>query len=354
MMCFFNRFFVLAYLLFTVCCVGKNDSKTVETPNDTIIENALDSIPGMIKYTSGIRCILHDSKGNYWFGSDREGVCKFNGKTFTYFTEAEGLAAKQVIDIVEDEYGTIWIAATGGLYSYDGKRLRAIDIHNDAYATWQLTPTDLWFANGFDILRVDKNKLYNLENKLPLMHGQNKRDLGATGFSKGADGSIWIGCYDGVIGYNGKSFTFINDSTQQYDGKQNYMHVRSILADSKNRVWVGNNSIGVLLKEGDSIVNFSEQMGLRKGAIFNTKSPPGTLMHVFAIREDKQGNIWFGDRDTGVWRYDGKEIKKIPVNASLDGLHVWDIYEDRYGTILIGMGAGGVYKFNGQSFDRIL
>jgi hypothetical protein len=26
----------------------------------------------------------------------------------------------------------------------------------------------------------------------------------------------------------------------------------------------------------------------------------------FAIEEDKEGNIWFGDRDTGAWKYDGK------------------------------------------------
>jgi hypothetical protein len=28
----------------------------------------------------------------------------------------------------------------------------------------------------------------------------------------------------------------------------------------------------------------------------------------FAIEEDSEGNIWFGDRDTGAWRYDGKTV----------------------------------------------
>lgn len=322
-------------------------------PTAEINTSGLDSIPGLLKYTSGIRCILQDSKGNYWFGSDQEGAVKFNGKAFTYFTEANGFDAKQVIAISEDEYGTIWLSTSSGLYRYDGKAIKAMEYENDSYDMWQLTTTDLWFANEVDILRVDKNKLYTLKNPLPLKKAQHERDFGATGFSKAPNGNIWIACYGGVVGFDGKSFTFINDSTMHYDGKNKYLHVRSILADSKNRIWIGNNGIGVLLKEGDTVANFSEKMNLVKGAS-SIESPQGTLMHVFAIREDKQGNIWFGDRDTGVWKYDGKEIKNIPINGTLYSMHVWDIYEDKQGNILIAMAAGGVYKFNGQSFDSIM
>lgn len=66
------------------------------------------------------------------------------------------------------------------------------------------------------------------------------------------------------------------------------------------RIWIGNNGIGVLLKEGETTINFSEKNNLihptstRRG----NKSKPGTLENVFAIEEDSEGNIWFGDRDT--------------------------------------------------------
>lgn len=345
-------FFLLTTSLFSISC-EENKGGSISASHN-IVENALDSVHDTLQYTSGIRCIFLDSKGNYWFGSDNEGACKFNGKVFTYFTEKEGFDAKQVIAIKEDEFGIIWLSTSNGLYSYNGKTIKAVDNITRTYDTWQVTPTDLWFADGKDIVRIDKNKLYTLKNQLPLGKGQNERDLGATGFSKGANGSIWIACYNGVVGFDGKAFTFINDSTMHYDGKKKYIHVRSILADSKNRVWIGNNGVGVLLKEGNTVLNFSEKMNLVKGTAFSMQSPEGTLMHVFAIREDKLGNIWFGDRDTGVWKYDGKEIKNIPINAPLYSLHVWDIYEDKYGNLLIAMAAGGVYKYNAQSFDRIL
>lgn len=49
-----------------------------------------------------VRSILEDSKGNYWFGSWNEGVCRFDGKSLTYFTVEDGLGDNQVRSIHED------------------------------------------------------------------------------------------------------------------------------------------------------------------------------------------------------------------------------------------------------------
>lgn len=82
------------------------------------------------------------------------------------------------------------------------------------------------------------------------------------------------------------------------------------------------------------------------------KSEPGTLEHVFAITEDHNGNIWFGDRDTGIWRYDGQGMTNYTVDPSLSSQMPWSIYEDRDKSLLIAMAFGGVYQFNGTSFER--
>ncbi len=75
-------------------------------------------------------------------------------------------------------------------------------------------------------------------------------------------------------------------------------------------------------------------------------------MHVFAIKEDSKGNIWFGDRDTGAWRYDGKEIKNFIVDSKLNSQHIWNIYEDKKGNLLFVMADNSVYKFNGDGFSK--
>jgi ligand-binding sensor domain-containing protein len=130
--------------------------------------------------------------------------------------------------------------------------------------------------------------------------------------------------------------------------------IRSILQDSKGNLWIGNNGIGVLLKNGNSVINFSMEKGLTNVLSFGTGSlsPAGTLEHVFVIKEDKNGNIWFGDRDTGAWKYDGDSVINYTIDEKLKTQMIWNIYEDNNGNLLFAMGDGGVYNFNGSSFER--
>jgi ligand-binding sensor domain-containing protein len=305
-----------------------------------------------LRYTSGIRCILQDSKGNYWFGSHQEGACRFDGKTFTYFNTENGLSGNQVISIKEDEHGTIWFGTNKGVCNYrDNKINGVVQIESQ----WAITATDLWFGAGYkvDFVRIENQVVYRLKNPLEPAGKARLDNFGATGFSKGKKGNIWIAYYSGVLGYDGQKFTHVTDSTLGYDGQSMYLHIRSVLEDSKGRLWIGNNGIGVLLKEGDSIVNFTQKLNLGSGSVFKLPSSAGTLLHVFAMKEDKYGNIWFGDRDTGAWRYDGKTMKNFTINASLNSRHIWDIYEDKHGNLLFAMADKGVYKFNGKTFDRV-
>src|SRR5688572_26524594 len=63
-----------------------------------------------------------DRKGNIWFGTNGDGVCRYDGKTLAYFNEAEGFGATGVRDIIEDENGDLWFATTGGgVTRFDGK-----------------------------------------------------------------------------------------------------------------------------------------------------------------------------------------------------------------------------------------
>ena len=68
---------------------------------------------------------------------------------------------------------------------------------------------------------------------------------------------------------------------------------------------------------------------------------------------DADGNIWFGDRDIGAWKYDGKTITNYVINKKLKSQMIWDIYEDQNKILLVAMANGGVYQFNGESFDKM-
>ena len=79
----------------------------------------------------------------------------------------------------------------------------------------------------------------------------------------------------------------------------------------------------------------------------------GTLEHVFAIAEDDAGNIWFGDRDTGAWKYDGQSMTNYGIADGLPTLSIWDIHKDRHGTILVALDNGVVCRFLNGAFEPV-
>lgn len=350
-----NKKFKLIYLIFILTlnfsCVEKK-STDKETNNQELVTI---SKTDTLKFTSEIRAIFQDSKGNYWLGSHNEGVSFYNGKSFKYFTTKEGLADNQIRSIQEEQNEKIWIETAKGVSVYDkGTLTNYFTNTNEPKYEWHKTNGDLWFCAGEEdgINRFDGINMNYLIFPTP-QNINPDNSYGVTDISKDKNGKIWIATYAALFNFDGKLVNFFD--AEKLNLKSNeLLHIRSVLADSKGRIWIGNNGIGVLLMEGNSIINFSEKYHLihptstRRG----DKSKPGTLEHVFAIEEDAEGNIWFGDRDTGVWKYDGRTFTNYSISDQLSNQMIGTIYKDNKNNLLFGMAHGNIFKFNGQAFEK--
>jgi ligand-binding sensor domain-containing protein len=344
--------YLILILTLSFSCFEKKSSQTETSKSEVVNPSKTDTL----KFTSRIRAIFQDSKGNYWFGSHQEGVCRFDGKSFEYFTTNEGLADNQVRSIQEDNFGNIWFGTSNGVSSYDGKKItnHAQVGKTGSESEWEKTDNDLWFnaGNNSGVYRYDGQKLEYL--KFPLPKNKNLNDsYGVTAISKGQDGKVWIATYAALFYFDGKAINVFEKSKLALSNSE-VLHIRSILADSQGRIWIGNNGIGVLLNNGETTINFSAKMDLvaANSSKDGSPSPAGTLEHVFVIEEDSQGNIWFGDRDTGAWKFDGKTMTNYTIDAQLSTQMVWDIYEDNNKNLLFAMENGSVYQFNGKSFEK--
>jgi len=65
--------------------------------------------------------ILEDKRGNLWFGTDGGGISKYDGVSFTHYSQKEGLSGNVVSSMAEDRNGNIWIGTSEGLNKFDGK-----------------------------------------------------------------------------------------------------------------------------------------------------------------------------------------------------------------------------------------
>src|SRR4030042_4595431 len=71
---------------------------------------------------STVYCIIQDSRGCIWMGTDGGGLSRFDGTRFETFTKADGLSDNVVRSLYEDSNGNIWIGTFSGLTIYDGKK----------------------------------------------------------------------------------------------------------------------------------------------------------------------------------------------------------------------------------------
>lgn len=138
-------------------------------------------------------------------------------------------------------------------------------------------------------------------------------------------GYIWLASNEGIIRYDGKSFTNIT-------GELNSGRFLALLEDRKGNFWFGTYSSGVYYYDGRSLQHFTAKEGLVSDQV-NT------------IYEDKAGNIWFG-ANGGVSHYDGQSFRNFKTEAELD---VMTIIEDKTGRFWLGT-RGNTFVYDGKTF----
>lgn len=314
----------------------------------------------LLKYTTGVRSFLEDSKGNIWFGSDKEGVCLLKNGKFEYFTTESGLSHNQVRNIYEDKNGGIWFECGKGLSIYDGQKMYVYTERNyDSTTQWKLGDKDIWFKgdeiegykkleNSPGVYQYDGKKLsFRRFPVTPKSEDELRFHYAiSTPFIKGKNGTIWFGAYKALIGYDGTDFKILNDEYLGLTKEKRGLHIRGFLEDRKGNLWMANNGSGVLVYDGNEAINFTAKHKLTKE---DTKG--NSLERAYSIGEDAEGNIWIGTVESGVWRYDGNAVKNFTEKDGLGGTFISAIYKSKQGALWFG--GNGVYRFNGKSFERI-
>jgi ligand-binding sensor domain-containing protein len=199
-------------------------------------------------------------------------------------------------------------------------------------------------------------------------------------------GNIWLASNEGIIRYDGKSFTNITGSLFPD-------RFFSVLEDRKGNFWFGNYGSGVYYYDGKSLQHFTTREGLisnwiihihedKNGNIWfganggisrydgksfrnyivkedtviekktGNSSPnvTGSSSAAFPIIQDKLGRLWFGT-NANTFIYDGRTFKVFRDNEGNRFKNVWSIIEDKKGNIWLG-GDGGLWRYDGRAFTH--
>lgn len=187
----------------------------IQLPHTSPIKNEFNQ-----RFHYDIYASCKDTRGRAWLGTCSAGLCKYDGKNYTWSDNKE--LGAPIRDIYEDSKGVVWVGNNGdGLFRYNGTEFinfsREMNVHNpnfDKYPVgkpgfmsriWKITEdpqNNLWIAtidNGIWKYNGEKLINYTTENGLPI------DSIWTIVFDQ--KGNLWVGTAGaGVYTFDGEKF----------------------------------------------------------------------------------------------------------------------------------------------------
>ncbi len=296
----------------------------------------------------------------YWFGSDGQGVYRYDGKELVRFTTVQGLSSDRVRGIQEDRSGNIFVCSEpGGVSRFDGRKFSSLTALDSSKSEWNLGPDDLWFPGGQDsgvVYRWDGASLHRLAfpkteageahiAAVPRSKYPNAKysPYDVYTISKDSKGHLWFGTSVlGACRYDGTTFAWVGH------GENGSFGVRSIVEDKDGKFWLSN-CVSRFAADPNAATNPGATRYRRETGVAADANPYSVFMSTV---RDKDGVLWMATLGAGVFRYDGATWTHYPVTSEGKPIRTYSIYQDRQGVLWVGTQEHGVYRFNGTAFEE--
>lgn len=347
-----NTILWLSILAIFTSCNEKNQKSALDKTQQSAVTMLSDTLPSGIG--KNLDCIFQDKKGNYWIGSNGEGVYRYDGKNWTHFTEKDGLCSNFVYTIQEDINGQLWFTTRDGFCSYNAIIFTNYTdiIKNAPYKTLKYTKGGLFFGHLNGVCFYDGRSFGNFvihkdDYKPSPSNMARPYSIYSTLIDNASN--VWFGTQsEGVCRYDGKSFSYLTDKNLAGPA------VRTMFQDRHGNLWFGNNGGGLFCYDGKTLRNITEEKGLGNAEFLkgNFNNKLGSLARVWAINEDREGQLWVGTIDAGVWKFDGTNWTNYTTKDGLQGNAIWAIGKDLSGELWFITNGEAICKFNGKNFSK--
>lgn len=284
-------------------CNGQTQPKPIS--NDIALYQTASLEMKELEIKENSNCVYEDLKGNKWFGSNGNGLTKFDGTNYSYYNTEQGLSGNFIRDIEQDRGGNLWISTNRGVNFYNG----------------------MFFINFSDKIP--------LKGKETFCTYKDKND------------NICIGAYAGYYKYSGKEFSYLKLPMLDTSLNEQAYTVRSVFEDDLGNLWLGTQAAGVFKYDGKEYKQYLSN-GLNRGT--NT-----------SITQDAEGLIWIGNNVTGIVNYDGASFSNYTIKGMViknnkeveESINVSSMLADEHGNIWVGSQNLGLWKINSKINKRI-
>lgn len=282
--------------------------------------------------------LLEDQFGFLWVASER-GLFKINTQdnTVEYLGIEHGLPTAEITSLHVDKEGSLWITTSksGLIRLKDTGIVTLTEQHGLSMNNINIAVNDggnkLWVgsdAGDIDLITSNEIHHYTLNNPI--------KNVGIRDILIDSKNNLWIGSYNGVIkksGNNEKVFTTQNGLPAQ--------DIRRILEDKFGRIWIATRSGGAIQLEHDKVKKvFNRQNGLASN-------------YILAIEQDEDGTIYLGTNGGGLAKiYPSGEIQTFHLRGDDSGTLIFNIHINTKNEIYC-ISNTGVFYFDGKTFTQL-
>ena len=308
--------------------------------------------------------IFQDSRGMLWFGSDQNGVSRFDGNTFEPYagslnTLDEALSAKVKLgallgrtqQIAEDKWGHIWFLTRmpsereGRVSRFDGTSISLIGKGNSLIVD-QLG--DVWVGENQRLTKYVTDAERPPQAQPNEIVGEDllrSTDLTINVIFESKDGTLWLGGSEGEKEQTGVILSFrespwarqplTDDASGQTDAQTPRMSVgagfvrydtsnlravgaiEAIAEDADGNLWFGGYNL-LLRFDGKHFEQILPLPWAYRGSKGSISLELSAARKLTKIRSDKKGRIWFSDEYTTRWWEGTRLHTRANLSGSLD------------------------------------
>jgi PAS domain S-box-containing protein len=276
--------------------------------------------------SSRITSLLGGRDGSLWIGTGA-GLARWRNGNLTNYGDAAG----SIMAILEDRAGTIWIAranlsdTNGPLCKVTDARVRCYGRDDGLAIPYAVTLAsdslgNIWLAGG---LMVSRWQTSSAETYVSA--GLNPAEIfnGVLALASTPDGSLWVGLVHAGKGgglrqlVQGAWKPFV---TPEFDGSA--LEVTRLLVDRDGSLWVGTLNRGVYRIQGHKVEHLRSSDGLSGDA-------------VAGLFQDREGNIWIATA-RGIDNFHDLRVASFSTRQGLSADQVNSVVASRDGTLWIG------------------
>ncbi len=232
-------------------------------------------------------------------------IAQTSERQFKNITVEDGLPNPSVLSIIQDDQGFMWLGTLSGIVRYDGYRMQT---YRPAVGDPDTLP-----ARNPPVLYNDPN------------------------------GRLWVGYSGGpcrLFRYDkseDRFQPFLYDTLEQKSLIPLSDGVSSLFMDSKDRLWIGTQGIGLLVVDGEEYQHYKPSNGFPSGDVLGD------------MTEDDKGNIWIPTAK-GLCKWDAATEKfhlfRIQGREGQETTACHSTYFESPATIWVGSRDGGLIRFD--------